>query len=580
MVTKLIILPLLVLSSLGVAQVDFSASVQTNGDVSTDDQFRLTISYKKKGQFSPPAFKDFHAQGGRESWSGSHMIVNGKVVQDDRSFTRTYVLQAKKQGKLVIEAAKLVVNGKTYHTAPITLNVKKGEKPQYAAGEFDPNAQLIAKMYVSKRDIYKGEALTLTYKAYTPFRFRQLTDLKIQSYKGFNKHSLLSSKIKQYDVKTERINGRQYQVITLEKELLVATNSGQIKLDPFEIEVVLTDSWGFNTAQAKVKSNPVTINVKSLPKSGQPDDFTGAVGKFDITAESSSDLLTEDDDGFDLKVTISGKGNVDFDDPKIELRKEFDAYPPESDEDQSISSSGISIKKTYNFFTVPQQNGDFELGPFTFSYFDPELGQYITASTEPIIVVVNNPNIKAERIAGDKKLDIDPSAKELRFIKTETNLENQDEFLAGSTKYWIGLGSPLLLFLLLIFVRRKRKEEDSDAMLNKRAMRAGKVAKQRLNKAAGLIASNDHAAFFDENLKALYAYLSEKIHMQAHDMSKHNIKEQLENLNVSTGTAQKFVSILESCEMARYAAFSQNAKDIYEQSLQVIMDVEKEIKPS
>ncbi len=157
---------------------------------------------------------------------------------------------------------------------------------------------------------------------------------------------------------------------------------------------------------------------------------------------------------------------------------------------------------------------------------------------------------------------------DLHFLRTFSQKHTLDELELMRKK------------LTFIVDEKRQKEENPETLMAKRALKAGKMAKQRLNKAAGFISANDHAAFYDENLRALYAYLSEKMHMQAHDMSKQNIKEQLENMSVSTNTAQRFVAVLESCEMARYAAFSQNANDIYEQSVAVIMDVEKEIKSS
>lgn len=580
MVKSIIILFVVVLHGFAVqSQVDFSASVQTNGrEVTTDDKIILKIKYNAKGDFTPPAFKDFNAQGGGENVMSSISIINGKR-SDSYSISRNYYLQAKRPGKLVIESAALVVDGKTYRTQPITIEVSKGNAPQVAAGAFDPNAKLIAKVYPSKTAVYQGEPFTMVYKVYTPYKFRQIRDVNFPSYTGFNKHSLLSKNIKQYDVATENVNGKSYQVLTLERELLLPSSAGTFQLDPYDVEMVLTDSWGWNTAVVDAKSNSVTITVKALPENSKPDNFSGAVGNFDISATASKDFLGEDDDGFDLQIEISGKGNTDFDNPNIKLPKQFDSYPPESEAESTPSSSGMSVSKTYNYFTVPLANGDFILGPFEFSYFDPVSGTYRTASTDEISIKVDNPNIKAKRLSDDEnKLALESGVKDLRYIKSDTHLSEKGRYLFGTSKFWIALGTPALAFFVLLFIKRRKKEEDLEAELNRAIAKAGKLATSRLKQAKNHLDSGDKDAFYIENIRALYSYVSTKIGMQAADMNKQSIRSELEARSVSDATVTKLISSLEKCEMARYGAISGNPEDVYQDSIQLITTIESEIK--
>lgn len=557
------------------AQVEFTAAVKTGREITTDDQFNLEIKTNTDGKFTAPDLKDFEIIQNYQGSSVNTSYINGKW-KSTQVITITYRLKPKKPGKLVIGSASLIVDGKTYKTVPLTVEVTKGA-PQKAAGNFGSNAKVIASATPSKKEVYQGESFTILYKVYTPYRFTNILKQDFPNYKNFVKYSLLAKNIKKYDVTQEVIKGKRYQVLTLEKVLLTPGTPGEFSLDPFEIEVGLTDGWGWNSFKASAKSNTVSINVKALPENGKPEDFTGAVGKFNIEAEISNRELKEGDDGFDLKVMVSGKGDPEFDEPKIELPKEFDSYPPEADENFNASSSGVKVTKSWNYFVVPLANGTFSLGPFDFTYFDPEIGDYRTISTDSIQISVDNPNIQEKRLADEsKKLGLD-GIKELRFIHTENDLVQNPGFILDEPLYWVGIGASPVLFLLFLLVRSRKSELSEDEIRSKRAKRAARIAKQKLQSAYGFVESGQKQEFFVENLRGLYGYLSEKLGMKAHEMSKDGIRSALSSRGVNETTLDGFINILEDCELARYGAIDQDPKPIYELSIDHIMQIEEQI---
>src|SRR5690606_13916737 len=206
----------------------------------------------------------------------------------------------------------------------------KGSSPSGSPGVVSANNELTARIIPSKTKLYEGEHLTLTYKIYSPFNIRQITELEFPSHSGFWKKSLSDAANRSHNVELENINGRRFQVVVIEQEILIAKQSGELTIDNFEIGTVLSDGW--RTKRVNAKSNTLKITVLPLPENNRPSDFSGAVGKFNIKAEISKNDISEGDDGVDLKIIVGGLGNIEFiDDPEIILPNEFNVFPPETD---------------------------------------------------------------------------------------------------------------------------------------------------------------------------------------------------------------------------------------------------------
>ena len=83
-------------------------------------------------------------------------------------------------------------------------------------------------------------------------------------------------------------------------------------------------------------------------------------------------------------------------------------------------------------------------------------------------------------------------------------------------------------------------------------------------------------AFFDEVLKALWGYISDKLNIPVSRLSKDNIEEKLRNHGVNEELIKEFLNALNDCEFARFAPGDENqAKDkVYSSSIEVISKME------
>ena len=86
--------------------------------------------------------------------------------------------------------------------------------------------------------------------------------------------------------------------------------------------------------------------------------------------------------------------------------------------------------------------------------------------------------------------------------------------------------------------------------------------------------------FYDEVLKALWGYISDKLNIPVSLLSKDNIEEELRNYGVNDALIKEFLNVLNNCEFARYAPGDANqAMDkVYSASLEVISKMENSIK--
>jgi hypothetical protein len=113
-----------------------------------------------------------------------------------------------------------------------------------------------------------------------------------------------------------------------------------------------------------------------------------------------------------------------------------------------------------------------------------------------------------------------------------------------------------------------------------RTKKANKIAAKRMKLAGKLLAANKKDEFYDEVLKALWGYISDKLSIPVSRLSKDNIEDELQKYGVEESLIKDFISALKDCEFARFAPGDDNQAmdNIYSMSLEVISKMENSIK--
>ncbi|MBW8686032.1 BatD family protein [Chitinophaga rhizophila] len=480
----------------------------------------------------------------------------------------------------------------------------------------DVNAKLkkniFVKVDVDKTTLYEGEQLTATYKLYTRLPTNSSVT-KVPAFKGFSAKDIELPNPPQ--ASDEMVNGVRYRVFTIRKTLLFPLQSGTLELDPVEVDnhvrlvkmvknnnkrardpfadlfndPSLKDPFDdpffddfFNRPEVtyedvpyKIQTAPVKVTVKPLPVDNRPVSFTGAVGKFNLTATLDKKELTTDD-ALTLKVVVSGQGNVNLlNGPKVEVPAGFEKYDPKVTDNIEKNSNPLSGSRQFEYVLMPQEAGDQTIPPVEFSYFDVASNSYKTVRSEAFTV-----HVKPGKQTKREKEDFSVNKNTITSNYTGVlNWVKQGGYLLVSPLFCILLLLPVLAVIVAIIYRRKKNYQQNNAAFLKHRY-ANKVALKRLELAARYLKEGKDKAFYEETSRAVWGYLSNKLHVPFADLSKQLIQDRLAQQQVSEQYTVKLFDLLDNCEMALYTPMHNNDKMqvTYQQAVEVISQLEDELQ--
>jgi len=598
-----IIVFLITAASLFAQNTKFTASAPRV--VRVGEQFRLVLTLNAKGSnFQIPDFsKDFDVLAGPStSTSSSMQIINGQVTQDF-SYTYTYVLQAKSEGKFTISAASVMVDKKQYTANPLTIEVVKGNANnanQGGGNNGGGNQQqggindkdIYVSVSLSKTSLYQGEHLVATIKVYTKLDLAGFENMKFPSFKGFYSQDIESPQ--QVQLQRENVNGEIFNVGVIKQNLLFPQQTGPITIDPFILDCVVRQrvsrrggffddffGGGYQNVKVKLKSKPVKVNVIPLP-AGKPADFSGAVGKFQMEANIDKDKV-KTNDAITLKIKITGNGNLKLIDPlKVEFPSDFEVYDPKISENIKNGATGSSGHKSFDYLIIPRHAGTYKIPSFIFTYFDTDSKKYQTHQSKEFTINVEkgSGDESVAVVSGINKEDVKLIGSDIRYIKIgKIDLSPKGSNTFGSLGFYLAYILSLLFFIFIFIFRRKAIKERANIMLV-RNKKANKVSRKRLKLASAYLKTNDKEHFYDEVLKAVWGYLSDKLSIPLSQLQRDTAIEALVKLNIDKNVLDSLVSVLDICEFARYAPLSDASKmdEVYNNASTLINTLEGKIK--
>jgi len=555
-------------------EVTFEAFVDAKKIVA-DSYFEVSFTLKNAegSQFRPPSFRDFVVV------AGPNRSMRRSIIQGQRSMETgfSYTLQPRTTGRFTIGSATINVDGKTYKTQPVTLEVVEGRTS--AAAE---DQAYFVRAVPSTQEAYIGQQINLNYKLFTTVDIESYNILEESDYPGFYAEDLTRFETRT----TKEIIGRvQYISRTLKSVSLYPQQAGKLTVDPMQLQlgVVVEDNrrpgnFFFSRPVKRVPAStpPVELTIKPLPENAPPT-FTGAVGRYTMNSKLNRQTVTTDD-VLSVVITITGTGDVKrVQAPVMEVDDAFEMYDPNVKEEATYELSGeVRGRKSFEYLLVPKRAGEYELRP-EFSYFDPEAGEYVTIDNGVYKVTVKKGSqTTAPAVSNLEKMEEDY----LRPIKPAAELSKNKAPLWGSDLFWILYILPILGMLGIAGYRQIRKRQlDVDPVLLRRKQ-AQKVAKKRLETAHGFLQEVKPRQFYDEISKAMIGYVCNKLNMPLSAISKDNVKSELERLEVAPDSVDRFMKILTNCEMALFAG-KDNAEamqETYDNTFKVLADIETKIK--
>lgn len=574
-----IIIPLILLLANTVFAQTFSASVNKNSvKVGETFQISFTVENGNMSNFQPPSFQDFNLMGGPNQ-SNSMQYVNGKMT---RSVAYSYYLQAKKEGTFTIGPAQANISGKNLKSNPIEISVGKGAKGAGKSIEEQILDNVFLRVIVSDDEIYQGEQVTVTYKLYIKMDISNITIKKPPSHNGFWTQEIQLPNDNAF--KGEVYRGTQYRSIVVKKYALFPQRSGELELDPMEMEAYariqvqsqrrgfFDDFWGsYKDVPFAFKNTPQTITVKPLPE-GKPPSFSGLSGVFDMKV-SLDKTETETDDPITLKLKISGKGNLKMlEAPKPSLPRDIEVFDPKLKEHISKSANTVSGYKEYDYLLIPRRPGTFKIPEMKFSYFNTKEEKYVELSSDEFeIKVTGEASTGTSHIANVSKEDVELLGEDIRYIKSGTELRKKDAFFISSFTFGFLFLMPFILFALLVFYKKRKNKLANNSSLLKRK-RAGKEAGKRLAKAKKILDSGgDNREFYKSVSEALWGYISDSLNIPASELTREKVEIELERAKLDSALKNEFFAALDKCEMALFAPSSAADKNaMYDKASRII----------
>ena len=415
---------LLLFVTAGYAQLKLSVQVDENR-ISTEDflHIQYTIEHAKKiNKFIPPSFTGFKVIQGPD-YSNGWTLINGEMKE---YVAIGFVLQPIRKGKFVIQAASANADGQNLRSGSVAIEVtdpgnstiiqmdkQAGNQPLndmiLKAGENISQKvknNLFVRMELNKTNVYVGEPLVATYKLYTRLNSESKV-IQRPSFSGFSVFDMADPESEQ--AQYEKFNGKDYNVYLLRKVQLYPLQEGKYELESIRVDNTVSfikESFARNQntlndilsafgeegigpaawvkEQVTLSSEPKIITVKALPAGNQPQGFSGAVGRFTISAELNEKELAVGDVA-NLNIVITGSGNLPvISSPELKWPEGIETFEPESKEELNKLVAPITGKKIFTIPFSPNTAGRFMIPSVPLVVFDPVSGKYVESKTDSI----------------------------------------------------------------------------------------------------------------------------------------------------------------------------------------------------
>lgn len=537
------------------------------------------------------------------SESSSMSSVNGKVT---RSHSRTYVAtcSASKEGSYSL--GPLSVDGVNSNKVSYKI-VKAGsgslsqlqqrqqqsrphtnQNPGYDQDSEDEqsgpkfigkgNEKLFLKASVSKSSAYEQEALVYTvklYSSYAPIKFIGATEAP--KFDGFVvEESDETSRSLVY----ETYNGHEYATAVIARYIIFPQMTGKLTIKG-NTYTVSTDEQEYyddpyfrmltvrKPIQLSVTPNDLVIDVKPLP-TPQPADFSGGVGNFSISSSLPSSSLKTNQPA-SIVYEVKGSGNLKYiklPDLNNLYPKQLEVFSPTAEVNAVPKGMTVTGNVKFDYSFTPLELGQYQIPEVSLVYFDPATGKYERSVAKGYVVDVDKGAL-SEKSQTKNRLKFDD------VLMSVGKLHMKKVPYVYSWAYWMWFAIPAFALIIIVIIYRRHLKSVAD-VVGTRMKKAGKVASRRLKKAAACMKTGDREKFYDEMLIALWGYVGAKLNIPTSELNRQNVAQRLSGAGASEDVVNRFVSVLDECEYAKYAPGSgdDELKTVYENGADVINALE------
>lgn len=548
-------------SSAVAATIQFEASVDRTR-ASQSEPIRLTLRITSDKQLSQvtPAFdlKDFHVEGPATS---TRMDMRNTNI----TFTRelTYALYAKQAGTFTLGPFQLEMDGEHYQTKPITIEIVRGTSSAQTGQEESP---IFVLARADHERAYVGQQVTVSYDLFYRIQPRNVSFNKLPTFVGFWSEDLFVAQ--QLDSHQEVRSGVSYNVAPLRRVALFPTGAGTHAVGTLAVSCDLPqqrsqrgsalddffsgDPFFGRSRSVLLQSEELQIEVLPLPEQGRPEEFTGAVGRFQLSVEAQPTQVAAGDP-VTLRVLVEGEGNMAAVQPlQVDTAAGVKLYDPKVEEEERITNGVYGGRRLFEYILIPEQGGTVNIPPLRFAYFDPHQARYEVLESDPI-TIHSKGSVEEEGVSyGLSRRDIEAVGEDIRYIKPDVEALVAGAMLHESYWFWSLQGAlPLAFFALLVWQRHQRRLQGDVAYARQR--RAKGEAGRRLARADDLLETGTEAEFYGEVRAAVLEFVADRLNLAAAGLTIEVCAEALTARQVEDETIARLRDLLTRCDFARFA---------------------------
>ena len=552
----------------------FSISAQSVSFVAKTDANKIlegsyvdvdfVLSNGDGSNFKPPSFNNFEVVGGPNR-SSSMTIVNGNV---SKTLTYGYTLRPKSIGNFQIGSASIRTKSGLLKTKPVTVQVIKGSNnPQKREENF------FIETSINDTLAYVGQQLILEYKLFTTEEVRSVNFMNDPEFDGFFVRPLNGNS---QPTRREIINGVEYATKVIKKIALFPQQTGTYEINPVTIQLGIADknrrSRGFFFSSQLIEKRTLapgkTIVVANTPQQGKDGSFSGAIGRYSMSAKTSKRSLTTDE-AIVVNMTVQGNGDSKtVSAPMWTLSDSLEIYDPNILEDETMQNNNQYIhKKSFEYLIVPKFPGRYKINP-KFTYFDTDKKEYVTIRKSlPTFNVLKGSQLNTS-LASEDKLDIKPFSQDYSLSESRNKIH-------GTPIYW---GFILLLCTsiagVFLYNNHLNKTGQRDPALIRRN-KALSIAQKRLEDAKSFMDNGNTSKFYEELSVAVKKFITDKYNISALHINKSEIVNQLKETGISQNNLDIFGHILGESEKAIYApSLAAEMTQIYQQTVELFAQID------
>jgi len=484
--------------------------------------------------------------------SSSFTMSQGRVSQQT---TYTFTVLARQPGQHTLGPAEAMVDGQRVLSEALTMTVLPASTRGSGAGgagaaPAKADQRWFAHAELSNPSPFEGESVSYVLSVGTAVSVRGTRWTK----PAWGKLSPAPGVDAAQSDRLEVIEGRRFEVTTLIMPLF-ALESGQTRIEPsiMEFTVPQRSRSFFDLGAGKQYQHPsdaVDVTVRPLPQEGRPAGFSGAVGRFSLTASIDRNRLAAGET-VTLVVRLAGSGGLRGAEIDLQLPNTVRRYSEQPEQISKLIGRGLRTELTLREALVPLEPGTITIPPVSFSFFDPHDEQYRTVHTQPIELHVGGEAVIDPAVVA-RSASLARSKEAVEVLGSDLVGLHDEELTRGDQRLGLNSISVLLALLLPLFsfgsvtsiMARRRRSGTSAGRARERDRKAREARKEVQRAGArGDLSDTEHA---------WRAWLGARLDRSGSALSPSDTRTILIAAGLSQELAGQGAALLEALESVRY----------------------------